>query len=378
MGCVVCANRLILNMSVKKMRLKNLVFAVLILIFNLAVNSKIFAAMIELQIPCEIGGVVKAVMPKGEIIELGQVEKVPVKTNWPAYTASKWADNSSVSATAVNAIHILINVENNRGRIISIVPSVTVAPAAEAGAYFSLNMPAGNGIFGGFAPLTGSKATVRNKNNGEERILDEQILNSDDILIIRSEFYDDVKNNLYMLEIENRPAGRVIAYKNSGCEIIARVIHPVGGVGRFGGSIYQHNSRIRASHCGVICITTSKMNEVGGFQIIPLTHALTSSEMSSAWDLTQWLIISPLPERENIMLEGHEPLFKKAFIPGVQASDLKKFPDIINAYNLRPLVLCRISGGNWQKLPVVSGKEDNALKNITHLRIYYPIFEGLF
>ena len=364
---MVCTYRLIMKIKI--------IISTFIKIFALLIfNTQIFAATLELQIPYEIGSVVKAVLPYGEVIELGRVEKIPVKTNWPAYTASKWAENSTVSATAVNAVHILINVENNRGRIISLVPSVTVAPAAEAGAYFSLDMPAGTGIFGGFAPLTGSKVCVRNKNNGDERILDEQILNSDDILIIRSEFYDDSKNYPYMIEFENRPAGRVIAYKNSGVEILARVIHPVGGVGRFGGSIFQHNSRIRASHCGVICVTTSKINEVGGFQIIPLAHALTSQEMASAWDLTQWLIISPLPERENIMLEGHEPLFKKALIPGAQASDLKKFPDFINAYTLRPIVLCRISGGDWQKLPLVSGKDDNALKDITHIRIYYPVW----
>ena len=93
-------------------------------------------------------------------INLGKVLMTPSKTNWPAYTASKWSENSTVCASAVNAIHILINVENGRGKIISLIPSVTIAPAAERGSFFSIETQAGTGIFGGFAPLTGSKVMI--------------------------------------------------------------------------------------------------------------------------------------------------------------------------------------------------------------------------
>ena len=320
---------------------------------------------IELRIPCKVDSEVKAIMPAGEVVTLGNVLMTPIKTNWPAYTASKWCEPSTVCASAVNAIHILINIENERGRIISLVPSVTVAPAAEQGSFFSLNMPAGTGIFGGFAPLVGSSVTVEH-DGIESPLID--VPEENDVLIIRSELPDAPK--FFMVDIENRPGGRVIAHGNRGPELIARVIHRVAGVGRFEGTVFQNNGRIRASHAGVIDVSTSKRDTIGGIQIMPLKHALTSPEMINAWILTQWLIISPLPNHPD--LEGHEPLFKRSFLPGPQLKD--KLPDLWTQYGRKPLVLCRRDGGAWEKLPEVSGRVDDALKAVTHLRLYFPVW----
>ncbi|MBQ9594378.1 MAG: hypothetical protein IJR35_00795 [Synergistaceae bacterium] len=334
-----------------------------VIIFLLATCSCTYCAdnFIELRIPCEVNSQVKAVMPSGEIINLGRVLMIPVKTNWPAYTASKWSEPSSVCATAVNAIHMLINTEENRGRIISIVPSVTIAPAAVQGAFFSFEMEAGTGIFGGFAPLTGSRVTL--EHDGAEHALT-GVPENGDVLIIRTAF----ASKFFMAEIENRQGGRVIIWDKDGWRLAARVIHPVNGVGRFGGTLYQARGRIRASHSGVIDVATSKRGEVGGIQIMPLKHALTSKEMLNAWNLTQWMIIAPLPGNSD--LEGSEPLYKSSLVPGTQLSD--SLPDIWSQYGRKPLVICRRNGGEWEKLPEVSGRVDDALKDITHLRIYYP------
>ncbi len=339
------------------------IFVVAILFVLLVSPAK--ATNLELRIPCKVGAEVVAIMPAGEVVGLGKVLMAPVKTNWPAYTASKWCEPSTVCASAVNAIHILMNVENNRGRIISLVPSVTVAPAAEGGSFFSLDMPAGTGIFGGFAPFVGSRVSVLHE-GVELPLID--VPEEDDVLIIRS----DLTQKFYMLEIENRPAGRVIAHGTNGPELIARVIHKVSGVGRFEGTIFQDNGRIRASHAGVIDVATSKRDTIGGIQIMPLKHALTSPEMINAWALTQWLIISPLPGYPD--LEGHEPLYKHSFIPGPQLQD--KLPDLWTQYGRKPLVLCRRDGGAWERLPEVSGRVDDALKDVTHLRLYFPTWSS--
>ena len=347
-------------------------FILLLACLSFANNAFAYAKYIELRIPCVIGAEVTAVLPSNlpsnEVITLGKVTKIPVKTNYPAYTASKWSKNSTVCASAVNAIHMLLNVENNRGRIISLVPSVTVAPAAAPGAYFAIDSPAGTGIFGGFAPLTGSRITILNPETNLERNLD-GVPSEGETLIIRTDLPDNPE--FFMLEIENRPSGRVIAWGNRGVKVIARVIRPIAGVGRFGGTVFQDVGRIRASHSGVIDVATSKRGEVGGIQIMPLHHALTSTEMINSWKLTQWLIIAPLPDNNEI-LEGHEPIFKNSFVPGTQLDDKNKFENFWNAYGRKPLVICRISGGAWEKLPEVAGKVDDALKNITHLRLYYP------
>ena len=338
------------------------IFIFLILLFACRADAENF---IELRIPCKENSEVKAIMPAGEIISLGKVLMTPAKTNWPAYAASKWSKNSTVCASAVNAIHILINVENDKGRIISLVPSVTIAPAAQRGSFFSIETQAGTGIFGGFAPLTGSKVTI--ERNGVEIPLTD-IPNENDILIIRTGL--PVSPEFYMIDIENRPGGRVIAHGTKGKKIIARVIHKVGGVGRFEGTKFQSVGRIRASHSGVIDVSTSKRGEIGGLQIIPLKHALTSKGMYYSWDCTQYMIIAPLPNMPD--LEGNEPLYKNSFIPGTQLND--KMPDIWSQYGRKSLILCRIDGGEWQRLPEFSGRVDDALKDITHLRLYFPFW----
>lgn len=320
---------------------------------------------IELRIPCKVNGQVTALMPNGESLSLGRVTKTPSRTNHPAYTASKWATPSTVCATAVNAVHILVNIEDGRGRIISLVPAVTIAPAATPGAYFALDMDAGTGIFGGFAPLTGSPVTIL-RDGQESPITDTP--QTGDTLIIRTALPENP--SVYMVDIENRPAGRVIAYTHTGAKVAARVVRRIAGVGRFGGTVYQNVGRIRASHSGVIDVSTSRRNEVGGLQIMPLKHALTSHEMANAWSLTQWMILAPLPGMPD--LEGTGPLFKSALVPGPQLND--KLPDVWSQYGRKPLVLCRRDGGNWEWLPEVSGKVDDGLRDVTHLRIYFPVW----
>ena len=301
-----------------------------------------------------------------EVIQLGQVLTVPTATNYPAYTASKWASPSTVCASAVNAIHILISTENGRGRIISLIPAVTFAPAAGDVSYFALDMPAGTGIFGAFAPLTGSKVTILHDGK-ESHITDTP--NEGDTLIIRTALPENP--SIYMADIENRPGGRVIAYSRDGAKVIARVVRPVKGVGRFGGTEFQGRGRIRASHSGVIDIVTSPRGQAGGIQIIPLKHALTSHEMLYSWGASQWMIIAPLPNAPD--LEGQPPLYKHSFMPGAQMND--SLPGKLNTYTRRPLILCRRNGGDWENLPKVSGKIDDAFYNVTHIRLYFPYME---
>ena len=228
-------------------------------------------------------------------------------------------------------------------------------------------MDAGTGIFGAFAPLTGSRVTV--EHDGEESPL-EDVPAEGDTLVIRSPLPE--KPTYYMADIENRPGGRVIVHGAEGPKVIARVIRPVKGVGRFGGSVYQNRGRIRASHSGVICVATSPRDTVGGIQIMPLKHALTSPEMLNAWTLTQWLIVAPLPGMPD--LEGTSPMFKSAFVPGAQLSD--KLPDLWSHYGRRPLILCRRNGGNWERVPEVEGRVDDGFGDVTHLRLYFPMWSS--
>jgi hypothetical protein len=320
---------------------------------------------------------VTAVLPDGSAVELGRVRALPVKTNWPAYTASKWGTPGTVCATAVNAIHLLLGVEKGRGRILSVVPTVTVAPAAPKGAFFSIEAQAGTGLFGGFAPLTGSRIYIEGKDglrrpsalSDRPEKEDVPAIEEGETLVIESDLPSNPE--VWMVEIENRPGGRVLAWTRRGVEIAARVVRPVGGVGRFGGTEFQSVGRIRASHAGVIDIATSPLGQVGGIQIMPLEHAMTSAEMAGAWSATQWMIIAPAPGRGP--LEGTPPLFKGNLVPGTRPG-VDRLPDIWSAYGRRSLVLGRFDGGGWRRLPPVAGKADDGLRSLTHLRIYYPFW----
>jgi hypothetical protein len=363
------------------MTIKRISFALAVLLFCAfaawANPAPAAPRVLVLRVPFEAGAMATALLPDGSIAELGRVRALPVKTNWPAYTASKWGTPGTVCAAAVNAIHLLTGVEKGRGRIVSIVPTVTVAPAAPRGAFFSIEAPAGTGIFGGFAPMTGSKVFIEGRDGrrrppalsaGQEKAL---AIGKGETLVIESEL--PARPEVWMVEIENRPGGRVLAWRaGKGAEVAARVVRPVGGVGRFGGTEFQSVGRIRASHTGVIDIATSPLGQVGGIQIMPLQHALTSAEMAGAWGATQWMIVAPVPGGGP--LEGTPPLFKGTLVPGTRPA-VEKLPALWSTYGRRPLILGRFGGGPWRRLPAVAGKVDSGLRALTHLRLYYPFWD---
>ncbi|MDR1917130.1 MAG: hypothetical protein LBQ58_11215 [Synergistaceae bacterium] len=344
----------------------------LVIVFFLAscvfFDGKLFAAddstpLYEVMIPFEEGGVARAYLPDGRGFDLGRVVKLPLRTQWPSYTASAWGKPGAVTASAVNAIHILMGVESGRGRTISVIPAETIAPAAGPGAAVVLDCKGGTSFFGAWAPPVGAPVFVK---SGESiSPLGNLLPESGDVLIFR--VYED--NMPYMVDFENRPGGRVIAWSTSGAMLIARVVRPLGGTGRFDGTLYQGPGRIRANHSGVIDVSTSEYGTIGGFQIIPWDHALHSSEMQGAWQMTQWMIIAH-PDGKS-MMGGTSPLFARGLVPGTQ--DGESLWDLWSTYGRKSLVMARIDGGPWQHLPRASGRDDNAMKRITHLRIYFPI-----
>ena len=315
----------------------------------------------RLEIPAEFGAQACAVRPDGSVWNLGRVLRMPSETRYPAYTASAWAEPGTVAATAVNAIHLTLSVENGKGRIISLLPAETVAPAAGAAAAFVIDCPAGTALFGGWAPLVGSPARLR-RADGTYRPLT-GVPEKGEVLEIS---VTEDPDSPYMIDFENKTGGAVRAYWNGGSRIIARVVHPVAGSGRFSGTKDQRRSALRANHCGVICVSTSDFGSIGGFQIIPYEHAF-SKEMRSAWDKTQWMIVR---STDGEKMTARPPLFRGLFTPGAQA--LEKLWDFWSTYGRRSLILCRIDGGEWQRFDAVSGRNDHVFDHITDLRIYAP------
>lgn len=321
------------------------------------------APLFEVIIPFEEGAMSRALLPDGRSFDLGRVVRLPEQTRWPSYTASAWGKPGTVTASAVNALHILMNVEDGKGRTMSVVPKETIAPAAGAGASIVLDCPAGKGFFGAWAPPVGTPITLLTP-KGESQLESGSLPSRGDAMAFR--VYRETMP--YMIEFENRPGGRVTSWSESGVSLLARVIRPVGGTGRFEGTLYSAPGRIRAAHSGVIDVSTSKPGQIGGFQIIPWEHALNSKEMQGSWQLTQWLIIGAPDGRSN--LGGTAPLFAGGLVPGTAEDE--ELWDIWSTYGRRPLVLARLDGGPWGALPIASGRVDDALAEVSHIRIYFP------
>jgi hypothetical protein len=311
------------------------------------------------------GGSVSSRLDDGRRFDLGRVVKLPEKTRWPSYTASAWGESNSVTASAVNALHILISVEDGQGRTMSVIPQETIAPAAGAGASVVLDSVAGTGLFGAWAPPVGTRIFVE-ESNGVERPLSDGLPEVGETMIFRV-FEGDMP---YMVEIENRPTGRVIAWSDRiGPKTIARVIRPLAGVGRFEGTLFQDAGRIRANHSGVIDVSTCERGKIGGFQIIPWDHALNSKEMQGSWQMAQWLIIGP-PDGKS-MMGGSHPLFSGGLVPGTSKNE--RLWDIWSTYGRKPLVMARLNGSDWGQFPQKSGRDDSGLSSVSHIRIYFPI-----
>lgn len=321
----------------------------------------------EIRIPAVVGEQAIVIDKAGGVREIGEVLSIPQTTRYPSYSASAWGRPGAVSASAVNAIHILVSVENDKGRTISIIPKETIAPAAGVGAAFVLSSPADSGIFSAWAPPSGTDVYILSPNGSINKLSKTTLPKAGDFLVMRV-FQQQTP---YFVEIENRPGGRVTAWDSSGYSVVARVIKPVAGTGRFEGTLFQNGSRLRANHPGVIDLSTAAKGQIGGFQIIPWEHALRSKEMQGAWDMTQWMIIGPTDGVST--LAGSAPLFNGALIPGPAAGE--KLWDVWSTYGRMSLVLVRINGSEWQKMPEISGRVDLGLKDVTHLRIYYPTSE---
>jgi len=328
------------------------------------------------------GGRILAV-EEGKAQEIGRVLAPCGAISREGFTASSWAPDSSVCATAVNAIHLKIanNPETGRGCLITLQPREFLDfDPANYGSYFSqsssifTDIPAGSGIFGGmYAPLVGSPLRFERGDNPPSPLPPDYTPREGDRLLVDIRRETDID----YIEFDNSFGG-YITVKRLGQqpEVIGQVLKPVAGVGRFGGTTYARVGRIRANHPGVLDISTSPMSEIGGFQIIPREHAM-SPEMTFARTLTQWMVVGPIDGREPSW-EGLPPLFYRhlypSYLPLLGSQPGTDGVSALNRLLSRFYVLGRKRGSQeWEPLPTVTGRVDDALVDLGAIRIYFPL-----
>jgi hypothetical protein len=351
----------------------------------MAENTAALQQIGQIRIENVAGGAI-AVSDDGTWHAIGAVLRPADNVDRKGFTASKWAPSGTVCATAVNALHIKVglNEDEDRGITLSLAPR-EFAPgsnqpfeeAATPSATIFTDIPAGTAIFGGdYAPFVGNPVFVE-----REGVLvpvpPDYIPASGDVLLIVIERPEPYPSQLIF---ENRFGGFIYLQYPDGCrKMIGEVLRPVIGVGRFVGGLYAAIGRIRANHPGVIDVSTSLVGEIGGFQIIPPNHAM-SPETKYVRRLTQWMVVGPLDARDPSW-EGVAPLFLRYLRPKYNPEDL--YADDWQERLLgRFLVEVKI-GGRWQAMPYLSlGTSANvplpewamtALEDVEEIRILFPL-----
>ncbi len=308
--------------------------------------------------------------------------------NPKGFTASGWGEIGSVCATSVNAIHIKTdhNYNDGRGVIFSLLPvEQGKKNPKDYKSYLSLetslltDVPGGTGIFGGeYAPLVGSRLLINDGSTSWTQAPAGWVPQAGSRFAIA---VARLKYNPEYIEFENRFGG-IIWIKEQGEDPypIGQVLKPVAGAGRFLGTQHADLGRIRAAHPGVIDISTTRYGVTGGFQIIPRDHAM-SPEMTYTRYKTQWMVVGPLWALDPSW-EGLPPLFKDYLYPAWNpppADERQQSypPDASAAKYLDSFtVLGRYSDSAdpTQYEVLHSAEYDHfALKNITHIRIYFPL-----
>ena len=341
--------------------------------------------MYRILIPNMAGGSITVSEDKGTTWKtIGHVLIPCQKVNDQGYTASKWVNDGDVAAVAVNAIHIKTdyNQTDERGIIFNITPKEYFDPIAKTSPEASVftDIKCGEGIFGGgYSPFVGSRVMILNSSGQYEEIQTGYVPKLNEVFFIKVE-----RPTRYPKEIvfENRFGGLIqVKYIDGEKRYIGQVLRPIEGVGRFLGSEYADVGRIRANHAGVICIATSPLGRIGGFQIIPSGHGM-SKEMITARTLTQWMVIGPVSALDA-SFEGVPPFFKYFLQPRYSEDDIEK-PDWEKRLRERFLVEVKYKDqDNWSPMPVYFMDLDKplpkwantAMENVSHVRIMFPIYK---
>jgi len=317
---------------------------------------------------------------------LGHVLRFTQKVNPRGFAASTWAPIGTVAATAVNAIHIKSDhdPQTDRAVIFSLAPrefsergggAYETSLSPDSSIYTDL--PGGEGIFGGgWAPFVGNLVGLETA-GGLEPLPRGYIPKRGDAMVIRV-----VRPARYPSQMifENRFQGLItLQYPDGSAEIIGTVLRPVAGVGRFPGTFFAGIGRIRANHPGVIDISTSPQDRIGGFQIIPAKHAMDPGTVYIRAN-TQWMVVGPVCATEPSW-EGVAPLFLQYLQPAYRAQDLRD-PDWEAKLLSHFLVEAKLKG-EWGPMPAFdlgAAREgplphwaDTALLYVEGFRIWFPL-----
>lgn len=163
------------------------------------------------------------------------------------------------------------------------------------------------------------------------------------------------------IDFENKPQGKVtVRYTDGSSEVIASVVRPVQGVGRYDGTTFTGVGAVNTSHGGVLTISTAPTclpmtieggseETRGGFMIQPCYHVAEQGETSP-----QVMVVGPIAEpgrqQNGPRLEGTPPLF----FGNINTTRYWGKPEFSFVAQVR------IDDGEWEDVPQIIGKVDDA------------------
>jgi hypothetical protein len=356
---------------------------------TLAENETKLVELYRIRIENTQNGNIEASDSKGLRWEkLGQV-LIPCKAvNRQGFTASKWGKAGTVVASAVNAIHIKTahNLDADRGVIFSVLPSEQLNNNQQnyrsylnQSSSIYTNIRIGDGIFGDqWSLFVGNLVYLE----AQEKLIPlpyNYILKDGDVLVIKVLRPDPYPSQIIF---ENKYGGLIyLKYFTGKSKPIGQVLKPVLGIGRFIGTKGTNVGRIRANHNGVIDISTSPLDKVGGFQIIPAEHS-ESPEMFKAKSGTQWMIIAPLDALSQGN-EGTSPFFSGYIMPRYNKTNIHA-ENWIEQVSQQTLVQVKYKDQkDWRPMPVyyvdqhkeLPERYNTVLKDVEQIRILFPMFK---
>lgn len=332
-----------------------------------------FVKLFDVIVENKVGGEIRVEKTGAPPEIVGSVLAAAGAVNPKGYTASGWAEDSAVAAVAVNAIHIRVRQGAETGVIFSLLPREFYQMPQDYKSYYNssssimTDISAGAAVFGGsWSPFVGSAVEKLSGADWSPLPADYVPAEGDTFRIS----VERLEPAVMSIEFDNSFGGPVtVNFVDGASKIVAQVFKPVAGVGRFDGSLYADVGRLRANHTGVVCVSTSPVGQIGGFQIIPDKHGM-SAEMKFARTLTQWMVVGPLNYGDP-STAGSNPLFSAAIRPVYHpvGGRGRTIEQMLDSY----IVQARIGGGPWTRMPTVTGRVDDALANVSHIRILFPI-----
>lgn len=310
------------------------------------------------------------------------------------FAASSYTPQGTVAATAVHGIRIKTG-QSAQGigkaqipLIFSIIPAEFAKTPKGFGGHIArssgihTDIYTGHSIFRNQSPYVGNPAFV-------ERDHALQPLPEDYIPIEGETYIIVVKRPSRMpseIEFENIAGGSVtIKYPDSKSEIITHVIKPVLGIGRYDGTTFTGVGKINTNHGGVLTISTAPIlppgaceggetETRGGFMIQPYYHAYQQNEAKP-----QVMLVGP-KDKSKPSMEGTPPLFEGYINLSCHAGKLN------NSYRVQ----VKIDDGQWEEMPQIIGKVDNAFtpeflnsyfanrqinSGVTAIRLMFPDYD---